>query len=353
MVADGISLRTVARKLKIDIRTARKWVARHNATGAVDAIALKGRPLALSQKACERGLQLLIDPEVGGTRCVTQELKAEGLIASGVHHTTVTRAVKRFAESLGDPLVCLRGTPAKALSDENKEKRLAFAKANLGRNWDRVLFTDRKKFSFKYPGVRVRSVRWKLRSQKRLDRVRKPNHPTVYNVYGGISKFGVTRLLPVTGTAGLKTTYKTKNKTDARNITSSEYRDVCTKLFFPQGRRIFSSQGLSKFCLQQDGDPTHRVARAEICSWNCKGNFHVELVENWPGNSPDLNPIENVWAWVDRRVQAMGCKTFVQFKAAVDKSFAEIPRPMLKNLVRSMRGRLLKVVEYDGDKTGY
>jgi hypothetical protein len=354
LVADGHSHRRVAREMKIDIRTVKKWVSSYRSNANVNACPGKGRPLALSDEACARAIELLLDNTCGGTRFVTQALKLEGYIKGGVHATTVGRAVKRFARAQGDSLVCLRGMPPKGLTEANKEQRIKFAKANLRRSWDRVLFTDRKKFHFKYPGAVVRRVRWVTKSGRSKEAgVCRPNHPSVYNVYGGISRYGVTKLHPVTGTTKLVTDFKTVKGTSSRNITASEYRHVCQALFLPEGKKIFTIQGLSSFCLQQDGDPTHKVAKSEIKNWNSCGGFHVDLLENWPGNSPDLNPIENVWAWVDMKVQEMGCKTFDEFTAAVDATFQNIPKDMLKNLVGSMKKRLQCVIHNDGAKCGY
>lgn len=354
MVADGYSYRSVARKMKIDNRTVSKWAFRYHSTGNVNAIPGRGRPLALNDQACARALELLLDNECGGIRYVTQVLKIEGYVRHGVHVTTVGRAVKRFARAQGDSLVCLRGTPTKRLTEANKQQRIKFAQVGLRRNWDRVLFTDRKKFHFKYPGAVVRRVRWVTKSGRSKEAgVCRPNRPSVYNVYGGISRFGVTKLHPVTGTTKLVTDFKTVKGTSSRNITASEYRHVCQSTFLPEGRKIFTTQGLSSFCLQQDGDPTHKVAKAELDNWNCRRGFHVELLENWPGNSPDLNPIENVWAWVGMKVQEMGCKTFDEFTAAVDATFANIPKEMLKNLVGGIKKRLQRVIDNDGATCGY
>jgi hypothetical protein len=100
----------------------------------------------------------------------------------------VGRAVKRFARCKVTRWYVEEGVPPKGLTEANKQKKIRFAKANLRRNWDHVRFSDRKKFHSKYPGAVVRPVRWVTKSgSKKEAGVCRPN---VYNVYGGISKFG-------------------------------------------------------------------------------------------------------------------------------------------------------------------
>lgn len=60
-----------------------------------------------------------------------------------------------------------------------------------------------------------------------------------------------------------------------------------------------------------------------------------------------------MWAWAQAHVNKMGCKTFLQFKAAVIQTLKEVPKEMCANLVDSMRERMKKVVELGGDRLKY
>ena len=73
---------------------------------------------------------------------------------------SVIRVAKRHASRLGTDLRNIRGPPRKELSSTTKAKRLALANANMRTNWKLVLFTERYKFSFKFPAVKVYNVKW-------------------------------------------------------------------------------------------------------------------------------------------------------------------------------------------------
>lgn len=304
--------------------------------------------------ACQRAVDLLLSGEVGGSEHVARKIYEEGLTNGKVASHTVVRNVKRWTADHGDQLICLRGRPRKVMTQQTRASRLSFADENLRRNWKHVMITDRCRFYFRYPDSRVRRVRWCLRSQKHAEGVFRPNKPTCYNVYGGITRFGVTKLHAVTGTSKAKSNFKNQQGQAARNITKGEYREVLNQTLLKEGRRVFSAQGLSSFVLQQDNDPCHNVAGEVIGEWNKRGGAGlVQLLPDWPPNSPDLSPIENVWAWVDAEVAGMGCKTFEEFCRAVDKTFASVPESMLKNLFDSIPKRLRTCIANDGHSTGY
>jgi len=73
---------------------------------------------------------------------------------------------RRAALQKGEKLCVRRGEPPKSTTQATKLKRILFSKENKHMAWDNVVFTDRKRFHFKYPGPKVKPVRWVLGGSK-------------------------------------------------------------------------------------------------------------------------------------------------------------------------------------------
>jgi hypothetical protein len=201
--------------------------------------------------------------------------------------------------------------------------------------------------------VSVKRVGWVRVGERRT--AAKVNHAMAVNMYAGITKFGVTKPHFVAGTSKMVTSFTNNKGKMARNITTEEYKHVLASTLLPEGKRLFSAHGVSNWVLQQDNDPTHKkAAAAALKEWNqASPGGSVTLVPNWPPNSPDLSPIENVWSYVDARVGAAGCKTFDESQKKVMTTFKELPHNILNNLYMSMKSRLAQCIERLGAKTDY
>lgn len=344
------NIRETAETLGISCQTVSHWVSRFKKTGGVTPRKSTGRPRILSGKSAQLALELLLSEQHGGTEAVAKELHARNITPNKVHAVTVRRSATLAAEMEGKPIKFARGRPRSALSEETKKKRWDFGKANRKTNWARVLITDRKRFYFRYPGSRVKLARW-IRKGERVE-ARCMSNPQCLNVYLGISKYGVTGCHVVAGSSKRKSLYCNKKGQPARNITAAEYRHVLKSTLLPGGARIMAGQGKSSWVFQQDNDPCHRAASSVIEDWNKRKGSSISLL-SWPPNSPDLSPIENVWARVQGEVDALGCKTFEQYEQAIKEHIKNLPKSYLKSLFDSMKSRVAEVIRLEGGKTGY
>jgi hypothetical protein len=312
-----------------------------------------GRPRACNEAVSQKAMDVLVEKTCRTPSQAVQHLCSLGVLAKPVHRTTLVRAAKRQAAASGSILQCVTGAPKQGLKAASKARRVEFAKKmkRRGMVWKRVMFTDRKKFLFKHPGCAAGRRHWV--KDKDTPTAYTVSHPQCYNVYAGITYFGVTGLYAVAGTSKHQTVFTTKQGKPARNITAAEYKHILVQHLLPAGREIFSRHGLDMWFFQQDNDPSHKRAGDHIKGYSRQHSCHTQLLPDWPPNSPDLNLIENVWAWVDGRVQNTVCNSFEEFKKAVDMAFASIPQSMLHNCFASMDKRLQLCMERGGDWTGY
>ena len=126
-------------------------------------------------------------------------------------------------------------------------------------------------------------------------------------------------------------------------ITSDTYQRVLNDNLLPFLGDLPLSKRVNTI-FQQDNAPPHR-ARATR-------DFLQQAaipVTDWPPLSPDLNPIENVWALLKRRIRKIRPQTIRELETAIlDSWSAVVTRKLCKRLFLSMPDRISKVIKLRG-----
>jgi len=94
----------------------------------------------------------------------------------------------------------------------------------------------------------------------------------------------------------------------------------------------------------QDGARPH-TARNTM-KW--LGQNGIRVLEDWPPRSPDLNPIENLWAIICKRVAKRQPCSNNELQKFLVEEWNAIPQAMVDRLVLSFKGRLQECIRVDG-----
>lgn len=268
-------------------------------------------------------------------RFLVRTVRQEGLITStqlqsrwnerGVHVTS--RTIQRRLHEMGCHSVRPRKVPR--LTPRMKLKRLEFARRHADwsvENWRKVSFSDEASFECQRA---TRQRVWQPMGSPApvTERVK---HPTKVMIWGMFSYHGTGRLHVCEG-----------------SMNSASYLQVLQTRMIPQLNEWFpQNEGI----FQQDGAPCHtaRVVKRYLDEAN------ITLLE-WPGNSPDLNPLENLWAIIKRRLAAKTITTKQELIVEIIRIWHNDQdiHGILHNLVDSMPRRIAKVIEAKGGHTRY
>uniref|UniRef100_A0A8D0AGA8 Transposase n=1 Tax=Sander lucioperca TaxID=283035 RepID=A0A8D0AGA8_SANLU len=99
---------------------------------------------------------------------------------------------------------------------------------------------------------------------------------------------------------------------------------------------------------QHDNDPKHTARITK--EWLCKK--HIKVLA-WPSQSPDLNPIENLWRELKLRVSQRQPRNLTDLEKICVEEWAKIPPAVCANLVKNYRKRLTSVIANKGYCTKY
>ena len=93
----------------------------------------------------------------------------------------------------------------------------------------------------------------------------------------------------------------------------------------------------NQIIFQQDNDSKHRAKSVQ--TWLDAQPF--EVLE-WPAQSPDLNPIEHLWAHLKRRLNEYGQppKGMQELWERVEAEWNKIDKETCINLIKSMPNRI-------------
>jgi transposase len=332
-----LSREEIRRQLNLESPTIKRWSDRYENEGKLERKPGSGRPRVTTASE-DRFLEV----QCKRNRKATAVELARTIRKTDGTPKATARTVRNRLLECGFPARRSRKKPL--LTKKQKKSRFQWAKDHKEwtiEQWSKVLWSDETYFTlFPRPGKQL--VRRRPGEEMMSDCL----SPTVKHgggkimVWGCFHASGVGLLRKVTGT-----------------MDQQQYHTILTRAVIPEIKKL-TEQDVDGviWTFQHDNDPKHTAKKNKRYLENKQKEGKINFnVLPWASQSPDLNPIEQIWnklkdALRDRPDRPSNLDQLFDF---VNEEWKKLPQDYLRKLVESLPRRMIGVIKNHGGSTRY
>lgn len=316
---DGKKVSEIAEELGIAVNTVKLWKLRLETCGELTHKPKTGRPKKLSDREI-RSLRrdIVNNPSMS-------LIKRAGTLPLDVSAKTLWRYIKELGFASFPKLV-----------GQYLTERHAVARVNWCRSRETLTqadfcfwaFSDECTIYLDDPCNRGRL--WITKDQRRdpkFVKKRRQGNGGKVMIWGAMTRHGVGPIVMVEG-----------------NLNAEGYARIVRETIVPYLLGLMDAHG-RPFVFVEDNAPVHNAGIVNAV-FEQSGALRID----WPACSPDLNPIEHLWAWLKRELYGLPTppRTIEDLKTKVTELWSRIPRELCQNLSLSMPNRMTKCLAANG-----
>ena len=318
------SINQLSKDFKLSPSTVHVLIKKYKETKSIKNHPGRGRKSILTIK--EKRLlvrKVKINPTLSAPKLANQVKNETG---KSINESTVRKILKKSG---------LKGYYAVKkpyINKKNKAKRLKFAKTYITKPqsfWNNILWSDESKFNVLGSDGHKRVWRKPNEALKEKNLI-----PTIKHgggsvmIWGCMASSGVGSFEFINGT-----------------MTQYTYLDIVKQNIKLSAKKL----GLNRqFIFQEDNDPKHT---SKLVQDFYKTNKITRL--EWPPQSPDINPIEHLWAYLKQEIHKSPISKKEDLKNSITQAWSKISPEVTKKLVESIPKRLKAIIAAKGRATKY